>query len=563
MGPRPPRRRSSTLVGLAAATAVLFTATPAGAATLSVNTANDTSVSNCTLRDAVASANANGNVGACAGSGAYGADAIQFNLPNPSTITLGSLLPSINGALTIAGPGAAWLTISGADAFQVLDANSGVISVSGLTISHGRCTVCQGAGVHISSSGSLTLDSVVVDANTTAVSDPMDAFAEGGGIENNGGTLRVVLSAVTNNVVTASGASMQNGASGGGIMNRGKLSLERSTVSGNQTSATGIGGMSTTNSTGAGVMVNGATTVSQSTVSGNTVAASGGGMSNSPGAAGIQTFNNPGVVSLSIDRTTISGNASAGTGGILYQSSGSALVTGSTITGNAGNPANVGGAVSFRDSIVSRPGPNPNCIAFVTSQGYNLEDANSCGFNKASDLPNAAVTGLDPLLLDNGGPTKTHRLLPGSVAIDRGNSLGASADQRGSPRPFDFDLLANVAGGDGSDIGAFELQGASAPTSVTLVASKMKVRKKKKGKPVTLTVGAAPCPGRAGDVFQLIRGSIPVATAALNSNCAASLTVRVKKKSTYTAALAADVEHLAGASPNVAIKVAKKKHKRG
>jgi hypothetical protein len=546
------------LAALAAASAALLTAAPAGAATLSVNTPNDTSVSNCTLRDAIASANSNGNVGACTASGAYGADAIQFNLPNPSTITLGSPLPSVNGDLTIAGPGASGLRLSGADTYQVLDVNSGVASVSGLTISHGMCTACQGAGVHIGG-GSLTLDSVVVDANTTTASGGTDAFAEGGGIENNGGALRLVGSAVTNNVVTASGASMQNGASGAGIINRGTLSLERSTVSGNQTTATGTGGTSTTNSTGSGVMVNGATTVSQTTVSGNTITASGG-SSNSSGGGGIQTFNNPGVVSLSLDRSTISGN-SGGTGGLIYQSSGSAMVSASTITGNTGVPANVSGNVTFRDSIVSHPTPGANCGGTFVSQGYNLEDANSCGFNQPSDLPNT-VTGLDPLLLDNGGPTKTHRLLPGSVAIDRGNASGATADQRGSPRPFDFDPLANAAGGDASDIGAVELQGTPAPTSMTLVASKKKVRKKKKGKAVTLTVGATPCPGRAGDTVQLLRGSIPVATAMLDSSCAASITVRVKKKSSYTATVPADTEHLLGASASVRVKVSKKKHKR-
>jgi hypothetical protein len=58
--------------------------------------------------------------------------------------------------------------------------------------------------------------------------------------------------------------------------------------------------------------------------------------------------------------------------------------------------------------------------------------------------------GLDPVLKDNGGPTWTHALLPGSVAIDAGdNSLvapGASTDQRGWGR------FANGV----TDLGAFE-----------------------------------------------------------------------------------------------------------
>jgi hypothetical protein len=50
-------------------------------------------------------------------------------------------------------------------------------------------------------------------------------------------------------------------------------------------------------------------------------------------------------------------------------------------------------------------------------------------------------------LRDNGGPTWTHALLPGSPAIDVGNPEHCvGRDQRGVPRPQ----------GDGCGIGAFE-----------------------------------------------------------------------------------------------------------
>jgi len=44
-----------------------------------------------------------------------------------------------------------------------------------------------------------------------------------------------------------------------------------------------------------------------------------------------------------------------------------------------------------------------------------------------------------------------------SPAVDKGNSFGLTADQRGAPRPFDFTSVGNASGGDGSDIGAVEL----------------------------------------------------------------------------------------------------------
>jgi hypothetical protein len=69
-----------------------------------------------------------------------------------------------------------------------------------------------------------------------------------------------------------------------------------------------------------------------------------------------------------------------------------------------------------------------------------------------------ADPGLLPLA-SNGGPTQTHALALASPAIDKGkrNGFGPAKDQRGSPRPVDYPFKPNAAGGDGSDIGAFEL----------------------------------------------------------------------------------------------------------
>ena len=62
-------------------------------------------------------------------------------------------------------------------------------------------------------------------------------------------------------------------------------------------------------------------------------------------------------------------------------------------------------------------------------------------------------------LQDNGGPTFTLALLPGSPAIDKGKNFNGSAtDQRGLPRTMDSPCIANASGGDGTDIGAFEVQ---------------------------------------------------------------------------------------------------------
>ena len=93
------------------------------------------------------------------------------------------------------------------------------------------------------------------------------------------------------------------------------------------------------------------------------------------------------------------------------------------------------------------------------SKGYNLiGDGNAtAAFNKTGDQIIANNSPGLGHLADNGGPTETHALLAGSPAIDQGKAFGTTTDQRGKPRPFDLANVDNAPGGDGSDIGAFEL----------------------------------------------------------------------------------------------------------
>jgi hypothetical protein len=78
--------------------------------------------------------------------------------------------------------------------------------------------------------------------------------------------------------------------------------------------------------------------------------------------------------------------------------------------------------------------------------------ANGQGAGGISNGVNGNIVGVvNPLLgplADNGGPTLTVALLPGSPALNRGADAGLATDQRGLPR---------VSGGQ-ADIGAFEFQ---------------------------------------------------------------------------------------------------------
>jgi hypothetical protein len=104
----------------------------------------------------------------------------------------------------------------------------------------------------------------------------------------------------------------------------------------------------------------------------------------------------------------------------------------------------------------------------ITSLGFNLSSENGGGFlTGTNDRVNT-----NPLLgslQDNGGPTFTHALLTGSPAIDQGkNFTGSNNDQRGLIRTIDFPATASPPGGDGTDIGAFEVQAATDTTLPTI-----------------------------------------------------------------------------------------------
>jgi hypothetical protein len=453
------------MLALAAASILVIAPANAGASTITVTTAAD-SGAECTLRNAISAANNNAVSGACAaGQAAPVVDTIDFGDLGGQPITLGSTLPSLSSLLAITGPGASQLTISGDNLVQPFQVAGGTITISGLTIANGRCgTSCSQEGGAISeNAGDLTLDSVSVIGNTAIAASaiPMNNFAEGGAIEVQAGSaLHVVNSTISGNTVSAANASMQNGASAGAIMNRGTTTIDRSTISSNHATGASTPGASA-NVAGGAIDNDGLLTITRSTLSGNTV--SGTGPSVSASGGGITEFNNP-AIRLSIDRSTIANNSvtsstAGAAGGGVYSIGFPGTITSSTISGNsAAGGANIAMAqkITFSNSIISNPlGGGPNCSAVGTSAGYNIESANSCGLNLASD--HASTDPTLTALADNGGPTQTMAPQTTSLALDQGKAaVDETTDQRGVARPSDAPSIPNAAGGDGSDIGAYE-----------------------------------------------------------------------------------------------------------
>jgi hypothetical protein len=258
--------------------------------------------------------------------------------------------------------------------------------------------------------------------------------------------------------VSIAGLTIANGNAssgfGGAILNTATLYMSDDAITGN--SAVFGGG---------GIHNNGGTmSLRNCTVSGNTTNNGGAGILNSG--------------TLSFNRSTLSGNvAQNGNGGGLVNT-GTATITRSTIANNSATGAGGGihgpsGTINMGDTIVAlNTAPSgPDFNAILTSQGFNLVgDHDGLLFAKgfASDKigVTAAQLKLD-VLQNNGGPTMTHALLAGSVAIDAGFASGGTTDQRGLLRPVDFPDLPNATGGDGSDIGAFEFQSPMATPTPT------------------------------------------------------------------------------------------------
>jgi CSLREA domain-containing protein len=391
------------------------------AASLTVNSAADSGGScpgaSCTLRQAIATA-ASG-------------DTINFAAAITTIdLTSGELL--IDKNLTISGPGPNLLTVERSAApgtleFHIFHVVPGVgATISGLAIRNGSTPSATNGGA-IFNGGTLTITACTIADNLSSGG----AFG-GGAIYNNGGSPGATLT-ITNS--TISGNSTLGGLGGGGINDGGgRVTITNSTISGN----------SSGNTSGGGIYTLGVMTITNSTVSGNSAGNGTGG--------GIYTFG-----TLTLTNSTVSGNSAGDGGGIHGRSSGTLFKPANTII--ATNTAAVG----------------PDVSGAVNSQGYNLigntSGATINGFTTGNQL------NVDPLLgplQNNGGPTQTQALLTNSPAIDNGLSSGSNTDQRGFTRPVDFPGIPNATGGDGSDIGAFEVQ-TSRPGTLGNISTRLQV----------------------------------------------------------------------------------------
>ncbi len=359
----------------------------------------------CTLRGAIEEANAlAGDDTIILGSGTY-----RLSLTGRDEDQAGSGDLDITGSVHIIGSGADKTFIDAAGIDRVFDifGPETVVTLSGLSIINGNLPSeglpHRGGGLR--NQGRLTIDHVIISANTLAGMD-----GNGGGIYNNG------YCWINNTTLHDNEAGM-----GGAIYNdeNGHLQVAATTLDHNSSRG------------GGGIVNKGSARITNTTFFANTAT----GANSLPGGA----VRNSGMATLL--HCTIAGNSASAGGGGIYNDN----------------------TLSLTNTIIADNGTD-NCLlpGGLISEGGNLDSTTTCGlFRRPDDIFNA-----NPMLAplhDNGGPTPTMALKPGSPAIDAGIPQDQIAtDQRGLSRPRR----------KGFDIGAFELNNFSlAPCIMPLLLS--------------------------------------------------------------------------------------------
>jgi hypothetical protein len=170
----------------------------------------------------------------------------QPGLSGTIALTSGGLTVTKN--LTITGPGASTLSVSGGGTHQVFNIAGGAnVSIAGLTVRDGKAAHGGGIGNY----GTLTLVDSWITNNTT-----LNVAGGGGGIFNSG-TMTITGTTIASNSTNGNGGGVFNagtlifvnntlagnsGYTGGGIANAGTFTSTNSSIAGNASTGGGIGG---------------------------------------------------------------------------------------------------------------------------------------------------------------------------------------------------------------------------------------------------------------------------------------------------------------------------------
>lgn len=357
----------------------------------------------CSLREAIVAANA--LIGPHTINVSAGTYTLTIAGAGEEDAATGDL--DINENITITGAGAATTIINGGGIDRAFDIDpydySPTVTLQNLTITGGSVSG-PGGGAYVNSSGCpiVTLTNITITGNTAGL---------GGGVANDGcGSLTITSSTISSNNAISNG---------GGVFASNSITAITSSTISNNTAGNG-GGVYFDSSLSSGNLQ-----ILNSTISANSAGSFGGGIFNG---------NYGSVTPLLLTYSTIANN-NAATGGGIY---GDLIFILQNLESNT----------AFGSTIVANNPTGGNCAGagIRTSNGNNLDSANTCGFAGAGDLVN--TNPILSALANNGGSTFTHALLTGSPAINAGNNTGCPAtDQRGYSRSGNCDIGAYEFGG--------------------------------------------------------------------------------------------------------------------
>lgn len=303
--------------------------------------------------------------------------------------------------------------------------SDGELLLLGSTVSHN--TVGEnlgGAGLFLLGGEAMIDDAVIHDNQAVGI------VVSGGGVQAAGGNLVITDTTIRDN---------ESGFGGGIRLDSAAATIRFSTIHGNNGLA------------GGGLYVcdqSAEITLTNVTISGNQVPQNGGGIYVC--ATGEISLAN---VTISDNTADSDGNNSGNGGGIFLSTvdpnNGTAHLRNTLIAGN-------------RDLSTLTGARAHDCFGELNSEGYNL--IGTLGFQvmgtpcSVAGDPTGNQIGVDAMLdvlANNGGPTWTHALLPGSPAIDAGDPAGCT-DPDGGPNPTDqrHGLRLNRCDGGAFELGA-------------------------------------------------------------------------------------------------------------
>ena len=310
-------------------------------------------------------------------------DTIIFKPTAFGTIVLGGTDLDITTPLTIKGPGAGKVIISGSNSSRIFNIDDGngakdtPVTISGLALVNGN----DSDGGAIKSLESLTIVNSIISGNT--------ASSDGGGIYvNTSGKFTMTGTTVSNNTAIDGGGLYLEVAGG--------ISITNSTISGN-TATSGKGGGAYI-STNLGPNPTAKNVITNTTIVGNRATGNGGGLYLAPDGRDISVIN-----------STIIGNTAGGIGGGISMASGGLLLKGGILSGNT---ADSGGGIFVqvlpgKTSTITGTKILNNTATVSNGGGIQFDGSGSATatFNvlKSTIAGNRATTGGGGISASNGG----------------------------------------------------------------------------------------------------------------------------------------------------------------